>query len=169
MLHNFNLQIIPHEITCHYIMKIDIIKQIIFIFSLQQVAQQSIASVAPMEASSSANFQRSKSLGGYYKGRDLPQAPPPPPPPHNSGYPEGSYQVQMMQPAMQHHMAPGIFQHPGSMTPVSFARWQHDVVNGSYGGNMGANNEFPNNRRHNPLYDTPPVARRPNPSHLLGK
>ena len=75
----------------------------------------------------------------------------------------------MMQPAMQHHMATGIFQHPGSMTPVSFARWQHDVVNGSYGGNMGANNEFPNNRRHNPLYDTPPVARRPNPSHLLGK
>ena len=128
-----------------------------------------MVSAAPPEASSSANFQRSKSLGGYYKGRDLPQAPLPPPPPHNSGYPEGSYQVQMMQPAMQHHMATGIFQHPGSMTPVSFARWQHDVVNGSYGGNMGTNNEFPNNRRHNPLYDTPPVARRPNPSHLLGK
>ena len=125
-----------------------------------------MVSTAPTDSLSSTNFQRSRSLGGYYKGRDLPQAPPPPP--HNSGYPDEAYQVQMMQQGMHPNMAPQIFQHPGSMTPVTFARWQHDVVNGVYGGNFEGN-EFPNPRRHNPLYDTPPVSRRTNQSHLLGK
>ena len=73
----------------------------------------------------------------------------------------------MMQQVMPPQMPPQIFQHPGSMTPVSFARWQHDMVNGVYGGNFEGN-EFPNARRHNPLYDTPPVSRRTNQSHLLG-
>ena len=73
----------------------------------------------------------------------------------------------MMQQGMPPHMAPQVFQHPGSMTPVTFARWQHDMVNGVYGGNLEGN-EFPNARRHNPLYDTPPVSRRTNQSHLLG-
>ena len=41
------------------------------------------------------------------------------------------------------------------------------MVNGVYGGNFEGN-EFPNARRHNPLYDTPPVSRRTNHSHLLG-
>ena len=83
------------------------------------------------------------------------------------GYSDEAYQVQMMQQGMPPHMAPQVFQHPGSMTPVTFARWQHDMVNGVYGGNLEGN-EFPNARRHNPLYDTPPVSRRTNQSHLLG-
>ena len=61
---------------------------------------------------SQAAFQRSRSLGGYYAGRDLPPTP-------ND------------RPA-------------GSMTPMSYSKWQH--------GDSG---------RKNPLYDTPPAARRP--------
>merc|ERR1719458_1482304 len=70
--------------------------------------------------------------------------------------------------AQQRHQNPHMFQHPGSMTPVSFARWQHDVMSGNFVGNMsgGDDNEFPNSRRHNPLYDTPPVVRRPNPTQI---
>ena len=37
--------------------------------------------------------------------------------------------------------------HPGSMTPLSYAKWQHGVEQG-------------HRRKHNPLYDTPPASRR---------
>ena len=129
------------------------------------------ASIAPNEtvnpSVNSANFQRSRSLGGYYKGRDLPPAPPPPPPHHAGGYQDESYILQGMQADIP-SSALGALQQPGSMTPVSYARWQHDVATGVNDGNM-SRNEFPNNRRHNPLYDTPPVARRPNPPYLQGR
>ena len=65
------------------------------------------------------NFTRSRSLGGYYQQQPQPQQPPM---------------------RNQAKVASG-----GSMTPLSYAKWQH------HNQNVG--------KKFNPLYDTPPTQR----------
>lgn len=73
------------------------------------------------------NFTRSRSLGGYYQQQAIP------PPIRNQ---------QLMRAGVQGHPQPP----PGSMTPLSYAKWQQS-----------------NAKRYNPLYDTPPAQRHPPP------
>jgi hypothetical protein len=72
------------------------------------------------------NFTRSRSLGGYYAQQPLP------PPVRN----------QQQHHPRAPHGGPG-----GSMTPLSYAKWQHNT------------NQPP--KKYNPLYDTPPSQRHP--------
>ena len=80
-------------------------------------------------------FQRSRSLGGYYTRQPVQQ--PQPAPVRNE----------------QHVHPLRLRPHPqagGSMTPLSYSRWQH------------AQQQESGVRRYNPLYDTPPTARAAN-------
>lgn len=95
--------------------------------SSRQNLVQNNAAEAP---SNEGQFQRSRSLGGYYNRSG--------PPPPVRGHPQLMYRQQ---PQVHPHQA------AGSMTPISYSRWQH----------AQRQEEMP--RRHNPLYDTPPTVR----------
>ncbi|TRY80477.1 hypothetical protein TCAL_02976 [Tigriopus californicus] len=95
--------------------------------SRQNLLQSSTPAEPP---AAEGQFQRSRSLGGYYNRNG--------PPPPVRGHPHLAYRQQ---PQVQHHQA------AGSMTPISYSRWQH----------AQRQEEMP--RRHNPLYDTPPTVR----------
>jgi hypothetical protein len=95
----------------------------------QQQQQHEMNSVIP------AQFQRSRSLGGYYNNKgQQPQELTQPAPIRN--------QHLRQQPQLRQQQIAG-----GSMTPLSYSRWQH------------AQQQEAGPRRYNPLYDTPPTAR----------
>ncbi len=119
----------------------------------QQMEQQQRASALPARpsgrpvnrlerqqavADTNAPFQRSRSLGGYYN--------------RNTGASQ-TMQQQMMggapirnQHFFQQQQAAAARAPMGSMTPVTYSRWQHAQRQGEP-------------RRYNPLYDTPPTQR----------
>ena len=74
------------------------------------------------------NFTRSRSLGGYYQ-QNQPAAPP----------------IRNQQLLRNQQQPANQVPHPGSMTPLSYAKWQHSQPP----------------KRYNPLYDTPPTQRHP--------
>ena len=92
--------------------------------SRQALLQQELQDVQNVQ-----NFTRSRSLGGYYQqGQPHPHQVPPPGRNHQlhrGGLPAGPHQMPQ-----------------GSMTPLSYAKWQHQAP-----------------KKYNPLYDTPPTQR----------
>lgn len=99
---------------------------------LQMQQQQQLQQLQQQQELQAQNFQRSRSLGHYYQQQGMmppqQQHPVPAPPTRNQHNP--------------HHPASAYM--GGSMTPVSYAKWQHSAA-------------AP--RRYNPLYDTPPTQR----------
>ncbi len=92
------------------------------------------------------HFQRSRSLGGYYNrgggGSEVVEQVVAPPTRNQMPRFDQFYQ--------QHHQPAA-----GSMTPVSYSRWQHS----EQGARGFSGDATAARRRRNPLYDTPPTAR----------